>query len=92
MTIAWLRFGILFEAIRKLKIQEPRLGHLEFEIEEHRKELKRIDKKNRSLADNQRQLELDKRVSCSSRLDDSRAPVERVSNLLLGTGKRTPTD
>ena len=56
-------FGILFVAIRKLKIQEPRLGHLEFEIEEHRKELKRIDKKNRSLADNQRQLELDKRVS-----------------------------
>jgi chromosome segregation ATPase len=49
------------QAIRKLKIQEPRLGHLEFEIEEHRKELKRIDKKNRSLADNQRQLELDKR-------------------------------
>ena len=52
-----------YEAIRKLKIQEPRLGHLEFEIEEHRKELKRIDKMNRSLADNQRQLELDKRVS-----------------------------
>ena len=84
------QFENVFEAIRKLKVQEPRLGHLEFEIEEHRKELKRIDKKNRSLADNQRQLELDKRVSFfRAPRTDGAIPVV---TLFLGTRTRTPTN